>query len=303
MVHYRLRVPEGERGPITLTARLNYRKLDTTYLRHIQGDRFVHNDLPILTLAEDRVTLPVAGGPAVAPPPEQPADGFPAWQRWNDYGIGLLRKPRNSQLRQAEEAFARLEALGHGDGALNLARVYLADGRLHEAALALERASQGENPALPWTATWIGALVDRQNGYLDQAIAGFETILDTRFAEARRRGFDFSQDYRVLNALGETLYERARQERGEARRGVRERFLRAAAESLRADPGPGPGGPGRPPQPGSGLSGPWGPGTRRATPTPARRLQARRQCRRLRRGPAPPQQPGGEPCRRGRGDL
>jgi len=240
VVHYRLRVPEGERGPITLTARLNYRKLDTTYLRHIQGDRFVHNDLPILTLAEDRVTLPIAGGPAVAPPQEQPADGFPAWQRWNDYGIGLLRKPRNSQLRQAEEAFARLEALGHGDGALNLARVYLADGRLHEAALALERASQGEHPAPPWTATWIAALVDRQNGYLDRAIAGFETILDTRFAEAHRRGFDFSQDYRVLNAQGETLYERARQERGEARRGVRERFLRSATnrfeQTLALDP-------------------------------------------------------------------
>ncbi len=230
VVHYRLRVPEGERGPITLTARLNYRKLDTAYVRHIQGDRFVHNDLPILTLADDRVTLPVVGGPTVAPKPEQPADGFPAWQRWNDYGIGLLRKPRNSQLRQAEEAFSRVEALGRGDGALNLARVYLADGRLHEAAVALERASQGEHPAPPWTATWIGALVDRQNGYLDRAIAGFETILDTRFAEARRRGFDFSQDYRVLDALGETLYERARQERGETHRGERERLLRAAAE-------------------------------------------------------------------------
>ncbi|HSO80206.1 MAG TPA: tetratricopeptide repeat protein, partial [Chromatiaceae bacterium] len=112
----------------------------------------------------------------------------------------------------------------------NLARVYLADGRLHEAALALERASQGEHPAPPWTATWIGALVDRQNGYLDRAVAGFEAILDTRFADARRRGFDFSQDYRVLDALGETLYERARQERGEARKGERERLLRSAAE-------------------------------------------------------------------------
>jgi tetratricopeptide (TPR) repeat protein len=240
VVHYRLRVPEGLTEPLTLEARLNYRKLDTTYLRQVQGEGFVRNDLPILTLADDRVTLPVAGDPAVGPQPEQPGDRFPAWQRWNDYGIGLLRKPRNSQLRQAEEAFARVEALGQGDGALNLARVYLADGRLQEAALALARADQGEHPAPPWTATWIGALVDKQNGYPDRAVAGFEAIIDTRFGEARRRGFDFSRDYRVLDALGETLYERARQERGEARRGERERLLRTAAgrfqQALALDP-------------------------------------------------------------------
>ena len=52
----------------------------------------------------------------------------------------------------------------------------------------------------------------------------------TRFGEARRRGFDFSKDYRVLDALGETLYERARQARGEARKAEREGLLHAAAE-------------------------------------------------------------------------
>jgi tetratricopeptide (TPR) repeat protein len=160
----------------------------------------------------------------------QPGDDFPAWQRWNDYGIGLLRKPRNSQLRQAEEAFARVEGMGRGDGAANLARVYLAEGRLDEAAVALGRAGQGEHAALPWTQAWLSAQVDKQNGYLDQAIGGFEAILDTRFAEARRRGFDFSLDYRVLDELGETLYQRARSERGEARKGERERLLQAAAE-------------------------------------------------------------------------
>ena len=236
VVHYRLRIPASVTAPVTLRARLNYRKLDTAYLRQIQGQGFTGNDLPVLTLAEDRLTLPVAGDPSMTPEatpeaaaPGLPQDDFPAWQRWNDYGIGLLRKPRNSQLRQAEEAFARVEAMGRGDGALNLARVYLAEGRLHEAALALTRAGQGEHPAPPWTTTWIAALVDRQNGYLDQAIAGFGAILDTRFGEARRRGFDFSKDYRVLDALGETLYERARQERGEGRAAERERLLRAAA--------------------------------------------------------------------------
>ncbi len=169
----------------------------------------------------------------------EPNDAFPDWQRWNDYGIGLLRKPRNSELRQAEEAFARVEALGRADGPLNLARVYLAEGACTRPPWPLA-GRPGEHPAPPWTATWIGALVDHQNGYLDQAIAGFEAILGTRFGEARRRGFDFSKDYRVLDALGETLYERARQKRGEARKAERERLLRAAVgrfeQTLALDP-------------------------------------------------------------------
>ena len=53
---------------------------------------------------------------------------------------------------------------------------------------------------------------------LDAAIAGLEALAHTRFQFARARGFDFSRDYRMLNELGRTLYERASQERGSARR-------------------------------------------------------------------------------------
>jgi len=160
--------------------------------------------------------------------------GRPLWQRWNDYGIGLLRKPRKSQLRQAEEAFTQVEALGRGDGALNLARVYVAEGQLDEAALALRRAGTGENPAYPWTIAWFSALVDKQNGYLDQAITELDNVVDTRFTEARKRGFDFSEDYRALNELGETLFERARQQRGESRKPVRDKLLQAAVARFQA---------------------------------------------------------------------
>ncbi|MCH2581409.1 MAG: hypothetical protein MK133_09475, partial [Planctomycetes bacterium] len=60
-------------------------KLDTTYMKHIFGKDRV-NDLPIVTLAVDSLTFPVAGKAAKTPP-----SAIPAWQRWNDYGIGLLR--------------------------------------------------------------------------------------------------------------------------------------------------------------------------------------------------------------------
>ncbi|MEO0425354.1 MAG: tetratricopeptide repeat protein, partial [Pseudomonadota bacterium] len=75
---------------------------------------------------------------------------------------------------------------------------------------------------------WFNAQVDRQNGYLDEAITQLEAIVETRFAQARSRGFDFASDYRVLNELGLTHYERARASRGEGQRARREADLEAA---------------------------------------------------------------------------
>ena len=68
----------------------------------------------------------------------------------------------------------------------------------------------------------------------------FELLVETRFEEARQRGFDFGQDYRLLNQLGQTMFEQAKLERGDARRTARERLLREAeswfAKALKYDP-------------------------------------------------------------------
>jgi tetratricopeptide (TPR) repeat protein len=246
VVHYSFDVPPGVEDVITIEAKLQYRKFDTTYLRHLQGETFVNNDLPITTLAEDRVSLPVAATPmaATAVEPSGRDATTPQWKRWNDYGIGLLRKgdqdSGRGELRQAEEAFAQVERLAQGQGALNLARVYLTEGRLEEAARALSRAAGHESPAPPWSVAWFSALVDKQRGYLDEAIENLNAILATQFPDARRRGFDFSKDYRVINELGQTLFERAKQERGERRRKAREALLHEAKrwfhKTLEIDP-------------------------------------------------------------------
>jgi tetratricopeptide (TPR) repeat protein len=227
VVHYRLRLPEWVSAPVEIEVRLNYRKFDTTYVELFQGDAFPGNDLPITVIATDRIVLPVAGGAGVA---AGAAPDVPEWQRWNDYGIGLLRKSGAGQLRQAEEAFAAVEALGESHGPLNLARVYQREGRLDEAAAALDRALSFDTPAYPWTVAYFTALIDRQNGYLDEAIAGLRSVVETRFQDARDRGFDFSRDYRALNLLADTLVERSKTERGPARVAARDRWLGEAAE-------------------------------------------------------------------------
>ncbi|MEA3412606.1 MAG: tetratricopeptide repeat protein [Pseudomonadota bacterium] len=227
VVHYRLRIPEDVHDTVTVVVELKYRKFDTTYLKYIEGDGFDVNDLPVTIVASDSVTFPVTPAPDSV---DETAPATDTWVRWNDYGIGLLRKGNRGsakgELRQAEQAFAQVEALGRGDGPLNLARVYIKEGRLEDASDALHRAA--DKGAHPWSVAWFTGLVNKQNGFLDDAIVNFTDVLETNFADARTRGFDFSKDYRVVNELGQTLFERAKQERGDSRRAGRETRLRGA---------------------------------------------------------------------------
>src|SRR5260370_6563164 len=119
-VHYRVAIPENAGNKITLHARLCYRKFSwfgtqfafvgdsdeksghnvtpdyddrpAIFTKSIQGVSARQEkvpDLPIVTVAENEVTLPIIAhnAPAVAP---QTVVKKEEWQRWNDYGIGLF---------------------------------------------------------------------------------------------------------------------------------------------------------------------------------------------------------------------
>ena len=237
VVHYGFQVPEDAVDDISIEVKLNYRKFDSAYLRHIRGADFEHNDLPITVIASDKIRFPVSN--ATESGTEESVE-VPAWERWNDYGIGLLRKGRRGEMRQAEEAFNQVERLGRADGPVNLARVYLKEGRLEDAANALRRAETFEPPAYPWLLAWFTGLVNKQNGQLDEAISNFKHILNTDFDLARQREFDFGEDYRVINELAQTLFERAKMERGAERLDVRNDLLVESQEwfekTLQFDP-------------------------------------------------------------------
>ncbi|HTD65231.1 MAG TPA: multiheme c-type cytochrome [Candidatus Limnocylindria bacterium] len=238
IAHYSFTVPDDAPGSVTLNVKLNYRKFDTVYMNYVFGKGYtnglnfqVTNELPIVTIASDTVTFPVEGRAAsmvtalepqilAGEPASIPAqtNSIPLWQRWNDYGIGLLlegtdKGSEKGQLLQATEAFEQVEKLKRFDGPLNLARVYYKEGRLDDAVIALQRASKFDPPAPRWTVAWLNGLVNKQNRYLDKAISEFRSILEDRYEELDRRGFDFSLDYEVINELGQTLFERAKLER------------------------------------------------------------------------------------------
>lgn len=221
--HYELQIPEDVNAPVTVEVKLQYRKFDQEYMafvdkktaalgRPIRGhdpSKPYVNELPITTMAVDRVTFPVEG---VDVPVENPLVEFPEWQRWNDYGIGLLLKGK-AELRQAEEAFVAVENLKRFDGPMNLARVYIAEGRLDEAVAALNRANafQGTEGFPRWTWAWLAGDVARQQGFLEEAEKNLRSVLEDRSPELERRRFDFSLDYEVLNLHGQVLFDLGRQ--------------------------------------------------------------------------------------------
>ena len=275
-VHYSFTVPQNQNEPLTVEVKLQYRKFDTIYLNYVFGKDYtngapiaVTNDLPITTIASDKITFPIADlavantasplTPSLSPAHEPhplplgggegrgeggagPGDGkvtqqtsaIPEWQRWNDYGIGLLlegdRGSEKGELIQAAQAFEQVEKLGRADGPVNLARVYFKEGRLDDAVAALQRAVRFNPPAPRWTVAWLSGLVNKQNGFLDEAIREFRSILEDRDPELDRRGFDFSKDYEVINELGQTCFERAKRERGNPER--QKEFLQKAVEQF-----------------------------------------------------------------------
>ncbi|MDP1799245.1 MAG: tetratricopeptide repeat protein, partial [Planctomycetaceae bacterium] len=238
-VHYGLEIPADITAPVTVEVKLQYRKFDTTYMDFVTkkakpGDVPIRgltpgqpygNPLPITTLASDRMTFPVEG---VAAPVENAKVEFPPWQRWNDYGIGLLLKGK-AELRQAAEAFVEVEKMNRYDGPLNLARVLYAEGRLDEATEAAQRAAKHTDPPAPWwTVSWLSGVVNREQGRLEDAEKNLRAVLSPPSSDLTARGFDFRQDYEVINLLGNTLFDRAKQIRDPARQGERDALLKDA---------------------------------------------------------------------------
>ena len=264
VVHYLLDVPAEVTGPVTLAARVRYRKFDQTYMDYVQqslaeGPKDAasgsdaaagSNDkplpaLPVVDLCADAVTLPVAGGASAAALAEQTSSVKPAWQRWNDYGIGCLLEgganAKRGELRQAEAAFRMVadmkEAAGHGW--INLARVFIAEGRLPEAVEVINAARTATPPPPWWLVDWFTGLVAVENAAgpedLDRGIGAFERILEPD-NQPVSRGFDFSRDYVVRNRLADTIFRRAVIEEEPAREQTLRRAVTEYRQTLSLEP-------------------------------------------------------------------
>ncbi|MBZ5706821.1 MAG: tetratricopeptide repeat protein [Acidobacteriia bacterium] len=222
-VHYRLHIPENAGNKITLHARLCYRKFawwntqfsfagvpdpnqpkpevtpdhdDTKFaftgsLNGVSAKEEKIPDLPIVALAEDEVTVNVAPHGAPAPQARVALQGED-WQRWNDYGIGLLLQ---GDLKGAQAAFQRVTEIDprNPDGWVNIGRAAVQEGDMERARTVLEKAL-AVSPNLA-RAHFFYAKVLRNDGRYDEAVDHLRKVVE-----------QYLRDRVALDDLGHILF-------------------------------------------------------------------------------------------------
>jgi tetratricopeptide (TPR) repeat protein len=222
-VHYRVHIPEGSGDKVRLHARLCYRKFawwntqfsfagtpdpagtntDVTpdyddrkfafagSLKGVSAKEEKIPDLPIVALAEDEVTLNVAPHGSSAPMPKTVLQADD-WQRWNDYGIGLLLQ---GDLKGAQAAFEKVTEIDprNPDGWVNIGRAAVQEGDMERARTVLMKAL-AVSPDLA-RAHFFYAKVLRNEGRYDEAADHLRKVLA-----------QYPRDRVALNDLGRILF-------------------------------------------------------------------------------------------------
>ena len=223
VAHYLVNIPKDAKGPITLSAKLNYRKFTRFYTEFayaglpapgqdpslISPDhnslKYLFNvsnipanvsgeikgripDLPIVTLAQAETKLDLGTGGTEWKPIAAKADR----ERWNDWGIGLLLQ---GDLKGAEYAFRKVTEAepGYADGWLNVARALIQEGET-DAAKPFVQKAMDIDPKLGriW---FFQASIQKADGDYDGALKSLETAAGM-----------YPRDRVVLNQMARILF-------------------------------------------------------------------------------------------------
>jgi tetratricopeptide (TPR) repeat protein len=218
VAHFRLQIPKDAQGPISVTAKLNYRKFSHYFTQFAYAGKPKTNDsklvstsfdnreysfdpanipsnvsgkikgeipnLPIVTLAEAKAQLNIGDAPVNWKPVVRKSDR----ERWNDWGIGLLLQ---GDLKGAEFAFKKVTEAEpeYADGWLNVARALIQEGETDAAKPYIERALQiNDKLGRIW---FFNALIQKADGDYDGALASLNKTVSL-----------YPRDRVVLNQIG-----------------------------------------------------------------------------------------------------
>ena len=222
--HFRVQIPADAQGPITFTAKLNYRKFgsyaDFAYAgepKPGQDPSLITKDhnsaeysydkanipknvsgaikdqipqLPITVLAQAIATIPLSDGRTQTE--WKPFAGKADRERWNDWGIGLLLQ---GDLKGAEYAFRKVTEAEpeYADGWINVARALIQEGENDAAKPFIERAMK-EGPTLD-RLYYYKALTQKTDGDYDGALKSLRIVATA-----------YPRDRVVQNQIGRLLF-------------------------------------------------------------------------------------------------
>ena len=196
IVRFGFKLPAGVAGPITLTAKVNYRRFNQRFIEFGLGK---HYQLPVVEMASRTRTIAL-GANQPAPPD---AEDNPLWMRWNNYGIGLLDAQQYADSAAAFEHVAQLRP-DYADAYTNVAIADYSWQRYDQSRTQLEKALKLSPKNA--RALYYLALVERIQGNLDAAVADLREMAAQypRSRDAHRElGFSLYQQHK---------YDEARQE-------------------------------------------------------------------------------------------
>ena len=133
LVRYEFRIPADAKGPLTITARVNYRHLRQSYLNNVLGPD--HPAYPVVELA---ATHPDFESRRQSATPPLPGDN-PDWMRWNNLGIAYLDQLQYADALHAFEQVVKLRP-DYADGYINVGVTYIEWEKYSEARAPLEKA-------------------------------------------------------------------------------------------------------------------------------------------------------------------
>jgi Flp pilus assembly protein TadD len=241
VAHFRVKLPKDVKGPVTLEAKLNYRKFSHYYTQfsyagqpepgqdpslatvNFDNRRYSFSpgnipqnvsgkirdqipDLPIVTLAKTRATLHVADGKTATT--WTPFIAKEDRERWNDWGIGLLLQ---GDLKGAEYAFTRVTEAdpGYADGWLNVARALIQEGETDRAKPFIEKALSIDSSLA--RIHFFKAMIQKADGDYDAALASLR-VVESKYPRDRvnlnqigRLHFLKKEYAKAVEALGRVL--------------------------------------------------------------------------------------------------
>ncbi len=196
LVRFTFRMPEGATDKVVMTATVKYRRFDQHFIDFGMGK---HYEEPVVDMVSTTRTIQVGDNPATAPVENENKE----WMRWNNYGVALLDA---QQYAASLGAFQRVATLrpDYVDAYTNMAIVEVQWEKYDDARPHLEKALQlapGNSRAL-----YYRALVERNEGNLDEAVADLQTVA-TAFPKSRdahrELGFSYYQQHKYPLALAE----------------------------------------------------------------------------------------------------